>query len=138
MGTICRVGDIKKHPDGKRYRKAKLSKSGHDCTGCSHFEAGCPLPCVAGKVDKPIEDGGSECSGSIWKLVPSNLKKHLAKAPTDPKHVWQTKFLHIHPKSTRAKLSELLLDSVNQINVLGTENAKLKNQIALLKKKGSK
>lgn len=39
------------------------------------------------------------------------------------------------PKTT---LRALILESVDEINQLGTENAKLKNQIASLKKKGTK
>ena len=60
------------------------------------------------------------------------------KAKSVKKHVWEPKYLSINPKSTRANLHGLLRDVVHQINDLGTENAKLKNQIASLKKKGTK
>lgn len=50
-------------------------------------------------------------------------------------HTWEPRTLEIGPKVTKEVLKALVLESVDEINQLGTENAKLKNQIAALRRK---
>lgn len=78
-----------------------------------------------------------------WIAVPVHLSKiDRTKAPKAKaaKHVWtpKTVFEKFPPRTTRSDVEQMLRDAVNEINDLGTENAKLKNQIASLKKKVSK
>jgi len=64
---ICAIGEIKRHPDGKWYRKEKADK---DCGGdaCAYLGV---EGCVCGDARRhmalpSIESGGNECFGSIW------------------------------------------------------------------------
>lgn len=135
MGTICKIGEskvilgkvyVKKSPRGDNYPA---------CSGC-HFNRGvCPFTCTAGGVRKAIEDGGSECHNSIWKSAHKVAKKPKAKTT---KHAWAPKSFVPNSKATKAQLEDFLRGAMDQINELGTENARLKNQIASLKKKGTK
>lgn len=60
------------------------------------------------------------------------------KAPKATKHVWEPRTMEIKDSVPKTTLRALILESVDEINQLGTENAKLKNQIVSLKKKGTK
>lgn len=135
MGTICKIGETKEIR-GKLYRKAAASKN-RLCTGRAFLNDG---KCPGGSVGDAIEDGGAECLGTIWKQVSASAPIDRTKAPKAKaaKHVWTPKSFMPHPKSTKAHLEQLLSATVSQLNDLGTENAKLKNQIASLKKKGPK
>lgn len=132
MGTICKVGETKRIK-GKLYRK--VSEVDEVCSGCTFAPTKGPERCpsedgrsMINQVNASLEDGGCECRGTIWKRV---------GVPT--KHVW-TKIPHpeITIRTTKRKILERLGEILDKANDLGTENAKLKNQIASLKKKGSK
>lgn len=89
-----------------------------------------------------IEDGGCECRGSVWKPVrvttPIDRTK-MPKAKAAKKHVWtQVPFPEITIRTTKRQILDHLELATLKLNDLGTENAKLKNQIASLKKKGAK
>ena len=112
------------------------------------------------RVDAPNAGGGFACEELDWDCI---LRAEIAKAvesdtcpnvqwgpaPKIPrpmvsktkaaKHVW-TKIPHpeITIRTTKRKILERLGEILDKANDLGTENAKLKNQIASLKKKGSK
>ena len=61
------------------------------------------------------------------------------KAPkARTKHVWTTRTLEITDRVPKTTLRALILEGLDEINQLGTENAKLKNQIASRKQKGVK
>lgn len=72
--------------------------------------------------------------GLVWNGV---VPKAPAK-PKAPKPVWSTKFLSIHPKSTKADLVKLLQETVDQLNETGTKLVAAQNTITRLKKKVSK
>lgn len=133
MAEIAPIGG-KKKIRGKWYRKEKAP--GDYCTGC-HFFPGCPLPNMISDVRKAVEHGGSECDGTIW-LRTTAPKKAPAKPKAPNKATWSTKFLHIHPKSTKADLAKLLQESVDQINSLGIQLVRAQNTIATLRKKAAK
>lgn len=57
---ICAIGEIKRHPDGKWYRKEKARIR---CRGCAYLTRSCP---GNGSVSLPIESRGRECDGTIW------------------------------------------------------------------------
>lgn len=54
---ICAIGEIKQHPDGKWYRKEAAV---FNCDGCAYSGLRCS------RISEAVEDGGSECFGSIW------------------------------------------------------------------------
>ncbi len=63
-------------------------------------------------------------------------RRRKAPKPKAPKpHTWEPRTMEIGPKVTKQVLVDLVQESVNEINQLGTENAKLKNQIAALRRK---
>lgn len=135
MGTICKIGEIQKHPNRKWYRKD--AESGTTCEGCSYATNGkqerCPSSDGRSMIDQtrtPVADGGCDCEGAIWVKVPA--------PPALKKHVWATRTLEITDRVPKTTLRALILEGLGEINELGTENAKLKNQIASLKKKGTK
>jgi hypothetical protein len=66
------------------------------------------------------------------------VRTKVHKVKDTKKHVWTTRTLEIKDSVHKTTLRALILESVDEINQLGTENAKLKNQIAGLKKKGTK
>lgn len=57
------------------------------------------------------------------------------KAPKakSTKHVWEPRTLEIKDSVPKTTLRALIMESVDEINQLGAENAKLKNQIYVLK-----
>jgi hypothetical protein len=67
---------------------------------------------------------------------PKATKRPKAKGPK--KHVWEPRTLEIRDSVPKTTLRALILESVDEINQLGTENARLKNQITLLKQKAAK
>ena len=71
------------------------------------------------------------------KVVKIDRSKRPKPKPK-PKFTWTPKSFMPHPRPTKSNLEQAIRDAVNQINELGAENAKLKNQIASLKKKGTK
>lgn len=129
MGTICKVGETKEI-NGKLYRKAKPPRN-TVCASCAFYNMSCP----GDASHVPIEDGGCECQGTIWKCVGAPKAPKVAK-----KHVWEDRilFAELPKKWTKDNLEKALTLAECAINQLGTENAKLKNQIASLKKKGTK
>lgn len=132
MGTICKVGETKRIK-GKLYRKAPVAGPGL-CSKCAFLNGNCP----GNSVGDAIEDGGSECRGSIWEEVPAPALNGRTK-PKAAKHVW-TKIPHpeITIRTTKRMILKRLGEILDKANDLGTENAKLKNQIVSLKKKGTK
>lgn len=134
---ICKIGGHRLIR-GQRYKKEIGA-----CNDCAFFSGTCPNGNSA-DTKKSLDSGGTECYvhgiGTVWTSAPSYespTKSH--KKPKAPKpHTWSKKFLSVHPKSTKAKLVELLMESVNEINQLGTENAALKNQLAALRRKTKK
>ena len=56
---ICAIGEVKRHPDGKWYRKEAAV---FNCNGCAYSGRRCPGVLSAGA----IEDGDGECLGTIW------------------------------------------------------------------------
>lgn len=119
MATICKIGETKEIR-GKLYRKAAALKEGL-CTGCAFLNKSCP----GGSVAAPIEGGGAECHNSIWKLAPT-AKASKTKVS---KHAWAK--IPLNTSITKSGLIDIA-------NELGAKNAKLKNQIADLKKNASK
>ena len=85
--------------------------------------------------------GGSLAGGSAedfygWIAVPKVAKIDRAKHPkasTKVKATWTPRTLEIRGDVPRTVLRALVLESIDEINELGAENAKLKNQIAKLK-----
>ena len=143
MGTVCKVGG-RKEILGQWYRKVKQARF-EFCAGCA-FESvsgrPCPLPNSITETLKAIEDGGSECgygrTGTIWARTdaPDTNAKPTPKKATAPKlHAWEPRTLEIGPKATKQILVDLVRESVDEINQLGTENATLRNQIAALRRK---
>lgn len=140
MGTICKVGETKEIK-GELYRKhPATNRGGIGCSSCAFSRGVCPLPCTRDNVKKAIEDGGSECYGTIWKRVRVSTPIDRTKAPKAKaaKHIWEPRTMEIKDSVPKTTLRALILESVDEINQLGTENAKLKNQIVSLKKKGTK
>jgi hypothetical protein len=123
---ICAIGETKVHPDGKRYRKDVRSQTGSECAGCSHNRGDCPLPCFAGKVGLPIESGGSECSGTIWKLVEPAKPSKPAPKPLKWEPVDLLK--GVTSKTSRADLIEIIRQAGIAYNAKGREIVRLKNQ----------
>jgi hypothetical protein len=123
---ICAIGETKVHPDGKRYRKDVRSQTGSECAGCSHNRGDCPLPCFAGKVGLPIESGGSECSGTIWKLVEPAKPSKPAPKPLK----WEPVDLlsKLPKKPTHADYYAVVVEASATINTMGRELTRLKNQ----------
>lgn len=134
MGTICKVGETKRIK-GKLYRK--VSEVDEVCTGCAFATTKglerCPSEdgrSMINQVNASLEDGGCECHGTIWKRV---------GVPKAAKHVWTPiPFPEITIRTTKRQILDHLERFSIHIDDLGIENAKLKNQIASLKKKGSK
>ena len=126
MGTVCKIGDIQKHPNGKWYRKDVQNLQIAVCLGCYYEpEAGGASRCPSSdgrsapsQVAKPVSDGGCDCRGTIWTEVP---------APKKPKPLAKWDKIPLYTKITKSGLIDIA-------NELGTENAKLKNQITKLKK----
>lgn len=132
---VCKIGGHRLIR-GQRYRKEIGA-----CNDCAFFSGTCPNGNSA-TTWKALDSGGTECyvhgTGTIWMSAPSYKPPTKAhKKPPKP-HTWSKKLLSVHPKSTKAKLVELLMESVNEINQLGTENAALKNQLAALRRKTKK
>lgn len=61
--SICEIGEHKKIK-GKWYRKEKAT---HVCVRCAFYTGDCP----GFSVPLSIENGGSECSGTIWVKDPA-------------------------------------------------------------------
>lgn len=59
--SICEIGEHKKIK-GKWYRKEKATHGFDCCAGCAFYTGDCP----GFSVSLSIENGGSECSGTIW------------------------------------------------------------------------
>lgn len=125
---ICEVGAIQKHPDGNYYRKDL--DTGDPCIGCAYRTKGgndaCPSvdgKCYISTTRTAISDGGCDCDGAIWVKV----------APPTPPVKWEPRTLSIGPKVPKTTLHALVLEGLDEINQLGRENAKLKNQITKLK-----
>ena len=119
---ICEIGE--KKINGKRYVK-RPAVVVWSCKGCSVASSpdGCHLYAKTCSTHLAIEDGGAECFGTIWVACdPPKPAKKLAK--------WTPRTIKIPAKTTRAVLVDLVHECVAEINQLGTENAKLKNQIA--------
>lgn len=125
MATICKIGETKEI-EGKLYRKAADTEAGQ-CSGCAFCGGVCP----GSSIGAAIENGGSECRDTIWKRVrvPSQIDR--TKVPKKPKPPAKWDKIPLDTKITKSGLIDIA-------NELGTENAKLKNQIADLKKKASK
>ena len=66
------------------------------------------------------------------KVTKIDRSKH-PKAKVPKEHVWEPRTLEIKDSVPKTTLRALILESVDEINQLGTENAKLKNQITKLK-----
>lgn len=113
--SICKIGE-KKEIDGKWYQKARRSSLADECDGCSFHTGRCPLPAYPGKIGLSIENGGSECEGTIWVACPAPKP---AKKPAPAK--WTP--IPADTKLTKAKIIEMA-------NKLGAENAKLKSKLA--------
>lgn len=68
----------------------------------------------------------------VWAVLQENIElvrpSKPAKKPAPAK--WTPRTIEIPAKTTRAVLVDLVHECVAEINQLGTENAKLKNQIA--------
>lgn len=71
------------------------------------------------------------------KVAKIDRSKH-PKAKGPKRHVWEPRALEIKDSAPKTTLRALIIESVDEINQLGAENAKLKNQIASLKSKAPK
>lgn len=69
------------------------------------------------------------------KDPPAKVTKAKTSAKPHPKAkaTWTPKFFVLNPRSTKSHLEQVIRNAVDEINELGAENAKLKNQIAKLK-----
>lgn len=78
--SICKIGETKVI-NGKRYRKEKGARL---CSGCA-FEGkdGCTSATKEDRIDLSIENGGSECYGTIWILADDQPEAPTATPPRD-------------------------------------------------------
>ena len=90
------------------------------------------------EVDR-VQESVERPKGPPVKVARIDRSKH-PKVRAPKKHVWEPKtvFAKFPPRTTRSDVEQMLRDAVDEINQLGTENAKLKNQITLLKQKAAK
>jgi len=103
MSEICEIGGVK----DIRGRAMKKHKATSVCTGCFFYDKSCPGQGIA----KPIESGGSECYGTIWKPTKSTQKPKEPKTMTTKKpgtsHGKPTaKGLRVEKKPTATKVSK--------------------------------
>ena len=130
----------KKKIRGAWYKKAAATLI---CTGCDLHP--CTGPGKApweGLTSDAIEIGGSECFGTIW--VATDPPNDIAKTPTATKPkapkptgkaTWTAKGLpEMSIRTTKRQIRDHLELAIMEINALGTENAKLKNAIARMKR----
>lgn len=84
-------------------------------------------------------DSDGSLGGRPTRILADSFFCAVPIVPRTPKpHVWEPRTLEIGPKATREVLKALVLESVDEINQLGKENAKLKNQITKLKQEAAK
>lgn len=103
MSEICEIGCVK-YIRGRAMKKHKATSM---CTGCFFYYISCP----GQGIEKPIESGGSECYGTIWKPTKSTQKPKEPKTMTTKKpgtsHGKPTaKGLRVEKKPTAAKVSK--------------------------------
>ena len=115
---------------GKWYQKVRAT---HVCEGCAFQRLSCPGAGTLG----PIEENGSECESdagsTIWiDTVPPSPKKAKASKAT---WTWTAKWLpEMSIRTTKRQIRDHLEIAIMELNALGTENAKLKNAIARMKR----
>lgn len=114
--NICKIGE-KKEIGGKWYEKQEAPVRGY-CHGCHIGSAhtSCPIYKTAEMTREPIENGGSECNGTIWVSCP-------APKPTKKPAPAKWTMIPTDTKLTKAKVIEMA-------NKLGAENARLKARLA--------
>lgn len=104
MSEICEIGCVK----DIRGRAMKKHKATSVCTGCFFYDK---PSCPGQDTEKPIESGGSECYGTIWKPAKSTQKPKEPKTMTTKKpgtsHGKPTaNGLRVEKKPTAAKVSK--------------------------------
>lgn len=58
------------HPDERidaMFRAAYRQPATQHCAGCDYLPSGMRCPGDSSRKDSSIEDGGTECAGTIWK-----------------------------------------------------------------------
>lgn len=83
-------------------------------------------------IVKPIACGMSPSKMEGRNAVAAYGKRSLI-GRLSLKAAWEPRTLEIGPKVPKTTLHALVLECLDEINQLGTENAKLKNQITKLK-----
>lgn len=75
--SICEIGERKKIK-GKWYRKEKATHGFAGCDRCAFYSGDCP----GLSISLSVENGGAECSGTIWVKDP-------ARKPKPTKHAYR-------------------------------------------------
>lgn len=65
LSRVCAIGETKEI-NGLLYRKRPVNNEG--CVECAFFTVNCPGDSNKGGIEA-IEDGGSECYGTIWVIA---------------------------------------------------------------------
>lgn len=96
----------------------------------------CPEDLRGDPYDAPND---SSFARGYFAAVPIDTAPKNPKAKKAPKsHTWTQWNVVADTSVTKIRMAELLHQAVDKINAIGTENAKLKNQLAALRRKTKK